>query len=207
MSPEEHAVWSRIMSGDAHSLQRGAEVNHQAVKVSQASDIQSACQAEGLDGGPVSGRKAPGAFSSAAQEANGSAEDFIDFPMPGPKDKRAKKPSPKDMSDEEYAAAWENHRQYLHELDVYKKFEYIHKDFQFIVGCFSELYGEELFNYLRVNQDNHELRKRFVLTLDAACASPSTPSSLSRRSRRDEMSWRGVPGTLPLTLGGRRIMT
>ena len=30
----------------------------------------------------------------------------------------------------------------------------------------SELYGEELFNYLRVNQDNHELRKRFVLTLD-----------------------------------------
>ena len=28
------------------------------------------------------------------------------------------------------------------------------------------MYGEELFNYLRVNQDNHELRKRFVLTLD-----------------------------------------
>ena len=34
------------------------------------------------------------------------------------------------------------------------------------MSCFSELYGEELFNYLRVNQDNHELRKRFVLTLD-----------------------------------------
>ena len=33
-------------------------------------------------------------------------------------------------------------------------------------GCFSELYGEELFNYLRINQDNHELRKRFVLALD-----------------------------------------
>ena len=35
-----------------------------------------------------------------------------------------------------------------------------------MVSCFSELYGEELFNYLRVHQDNHELRKRFVLTLD-----------------------------------------
>ena len=34
------------------------------------------------------------------------------------------------------------------------------------MSCFSELYGDELFNYLRVNQDNHELRKRFVLTLD-----------------------------------------
>ena len=34
------------------------------------------------------------------------------------------------------------------------------------MSCFSELYGEELFNYLRVNQDNHELRKRFVFTLD-----------------------------------------
>ena len=45
-------------------------------------------------------------------------------------------------------------------------FEYIRNNFQFIVGCFSELHGEELFNYLRVNQDNHELRKRFVLTLE-----------------------------------------
>ena len=93
-------------------------------------------------------------------------EDFIDFRKPGPKDKRAKKPSPTNMSDEEYAAAWEDHRFYLHELDVYREFEYIRKDFQFIVSCFSELYGEELFNYLRVNQDNRELRKRFVLTLD-----------------------------------------
>ena len=33
------------------------------------------------------------------------------------------------------------------------------------MSCFSELCGEELFNYLRVIQDNHELRKRFVLTL------------------------------------------
>ena len=63
--------------------------------------------------------------------------------MPGPKDKLAKKPSPKDMSDEEYATAWENHRQDLHELDVYREFDYIRKDFQFIVGCFSELYGED----------------------------------------------------------------
>ena len=70
------------------------------------------------------------------------------------------------MSDEDYATAWEDHRFYLHELEVYREFEYIRKDFQFIVSCFSELYGEELFNYLRVNQDNHELRKRFVLTLD-----------------------------------------
>ena len=72
------------------------------------------------------------------------------------------------MSDEECATAWEDHRFYLHELDVYREFEYIRKDFQFIVSCFSELYGEdeELFNYLRVNQDNHELRKRFVLILD-----------------------------------------
>ena len=93
-------------------------------------------------------------------------EDFVDFPMPDPKDKRAKKPSPKDMSDDQYARAWENHRQCLHELDVYWEFEYIRKDFQFVVGCFSELYGEELFNYLRVNQHNHELRKRFVLTLE-----------------------------------------
>ena len=93
-------------------------------------------------------------------------EDFITFRKPTPKDKRAKRPSPKDMSDETYAAAWEDHRTYLHELEVYREFEYIRKDFQFIVGCFSELYGEELFNYLRVNQDNHELRKRFVLTLN-----------------------------------------
>ena len=70
------------------------------------------------------------------------------------------------MSDEDYARAWEDHRSYLHELDVYREFEYIRKDFQFTVSCFSEMYGEELFNYLRVNQDNHELRKRFVLTLD-----------------------------------------
>ena len=93
-------------------------------------------------------------------------EDFITFPKPTPKDKRAKRPSPKDMSDEAYAAAWEDYRAYLHEIEVYREFEYIRKDFQFIVGCFSESYGDELFNYLRVNQDNHELRKRFVLTLD-----------------------------------------
>ena len=70
------------------------------------------------------------------------------------------------MSDEDYATAWKNHHFYLHELEVYREFEYIRKDFQFIVSCFSELYGEELFNYLRVNQDNHELRKCFVLTLE-----------------------------------------
>ena len=70
------------------------------------------------------------------------------------------------MSDEDDAEAWENHRQYLHELDVYRELEYIRKDFQFVVGCSSELYGEELFNYLRANQDNHELRKRLVLTLE-----------------------------------------
>ena len=93
-------------------------------------------------------------------------EDFITFRKPTPKDKRAKKPSPTNMSDEDYATAMEDHRFYLHELDVYREFEYIRKDFQFIVSCFSELYGDELFNYLRVNQDNHELRKRFVLALD-----------------------------------------
>ena len=93
-------------------------------------------------------------------------EDFIDFRKPTPTDKRAKKPSATNVSDEDYARAWEDHRFYLHELDVYREVEYIRKDFQFIVGCFSELCGEELFNYLRVNQDNHELRKRFVLTLD-----------------------------------------
>ena len=91
--------------------------------------------------------------NQALIDAEFRSEDFIDFPMPGPKDKRAKNPSPKDMSDEDYAQAWENHRRYLHELAVYREFEYIRKDFQFIVGCFSELYGEELFNYLRVNQD------------------------------------------------------
>ena len=93
-------------------------------------------------------------------------EDFITFRKPTPKDKRAKKPSPTNMSDEDYATAMEDHRFYLHELDVYREFEYIRKDFQFIVSCFSELYGDELFNYLRVNQDNRELRKRFVLALD-----------------------------------------
>ena len=93
-------------------------------------------------------------------------EDFITFRKPTPKDRRAKKPSPTNMSDEDYATAMEDHRFYLHELDVYREFEYIRKDFQFIVSCFSELYGDELFNYLRVNQDNHELRKRFVLALD-----------------------------------------
>ena len=41
-------------------------------------------------------------------------EDFITFRKPTPKDKRAKKPSPKDMSDEAYAAALEDHRFYLH---------------------------------------------------------------------------------------------
>ena len=93
-------------------------------------------------------------------------EDFITFQKPTPKDPRAKKPSPTTMDDEDYATAWEDYRFYLRELEVYREFEYIRKDFQFIVSCFSELYGEELFNYLRVNQDNHELRKRFVLTLD-----------------------------------------
>ena len=93
-------------------------------------------------------------------------EDFIGFPKPTPKDPRAKKPSPQNMDDEEYAAARENYRIYCHELDIYREFEYIRKDFAFVVSCFSELYGEELFNYLRVHQDNHELRKRFVLTLD-----------------------------------------
>ena len=124
-------------------------------------------------------------------------EDSIDFRKPGPKDKRAKMPSPTNMSDEEYATAWEDHRFYLHELDVYREFEYIRKDFQFIVSCFSELYGEELFNYLRVNQDNHELRKRLfspstmaTTSLTAACASHSTPDSSSRRSRKDGVSWR-----------------
>ena len=46
-------------------------------------------------------------------DAEFRSEDIIDFPTPGPKDKRAKKPSPKDMSDEDDAQAWENHRQYL----------------------------------------------------------------------------------------------
>ena len=92
-------------------------------------------------------------------------EDFIGFPKPTPKDPRAKKPSPQNMDDEEYAAAREDYRLYCHEL-IYREFEYIRKDFAFVVSCFSELYGEELFNYLRVHQDNHELRKRFVLTLD-----------------------------------------
>ena len=78
-------------------------------------------------------------------------EDFIDFRKPTPKDELAKKPSPTNMSDEDYAAAWEDHCFYLHELDVYREFEYIRKDFQFIVICFSELYGKELFNYLRAN--------------------------------------------------------
>ena len=82
------------------------------------------------------------------------------------RDPRAKKPSPQNMDDEEYAAAWEDYRLYCRELDIYREFEYIRKDFAFVVSCFSELYGEELFNYLRVHQDNHELRKRFVLTLD-----------------------------------------
>ena len=58
--------------------------------------------------------------NQALIDAEFRSEDFIDFPMPGPKDKRAKKPFLKDMSDEEYAEAWENHRQYLHELDVYR---------------------------------------------------------------------------------------
>ena len=93
-------------------------------------------------------------------------EDFIGFPKPTSKDPRAKKPSPQNMDDEEYAAAWEDYRLYCRELDIYREFEYIRKDFAFVVSCFSELYGEELFNYLRVHQDNHELRKRFVLTLD-----------------------------------------
>ena len=93
-------------------------------------------------------------------------EDSITFRKPTPKDKHAKKPSPTNMSDEDYATAMEDHRFYLHQLDVYREFAYIRKDFQFIVSCFSELYGDELFNYLRVNQDNHELRKRFVLALD-----------------------------------------
>ena len=93
-------------------------------------------------------------------------EDFITFPKPTSKDPRAKKPAPSTMDDEEYATAWEDYRFYLRELEVYREFEYIRKDFQFVVSCFSELYGDELFNYLRVNQDNHELRKRFVLTLD-----------------------------------------
>ena len=39
------------------------------------------------------------------------------------------------MSDEDYATAMEDHRFYLHELDVYREFEYIRKDFQFIVSC------------------------------------------------------------------------
>ena len=99
-------------------------------------------------------------------EAEFRDEDFNTFPKPTPKDKRANRASPKDMSDEAYAAAWEDYRAYLHEIEVYREFEYIRKDFQFIAGWFSELYGDELFNYLRVNQDNHELRKRFVLTLD-----------------------------------------
>ena len=99
-------------------------------------------------------------------EAEFRDEDFIGFPKPTPKDPRAKKPSPQHMDDEAYAKAWEDDRFYCRKLDIYREFEYIRKDFQFVVSCFSELYGEELFNYLRVNQDNHELRKRFVLTLD-----------------------------------------
>ena len=67
------------------------------------------------------------------------------FPKPTPKDPRAKKPSPQNMDDEEYAAAWEDYRLYCHELDIYREFEYIRKDFAFVVSCFSELYGEELF--------------------------------------------------------------
>ena len=39
-------------------------------------------------------------------------EDFITFRKPTPKDKRAKKPSPTNMSDEDYATAMEDHRFY-----------------------------------------------------------------------------------------------
>ena len=43
-------------------------------------------------------------YNQSLIDAEFRSEDFIDFPMPGPKDKRAKKPSPKDMSDEEYVS-------------------------------------------------------------------------------------------------------
>ena len=79
-------------------------------------------------------------------------EDFIHFPKPSSKDPRAKKPSPTDMSDE----AWEKRRQYQRELSVYQEFEHARKDFNFVV--------EDLLNYLRLDQNNHELRPRFMLT-------------------------------------------
>ena len=47
-------------------------------------------------------------------------EDFITFRKPTPKDPRTKKPSPTNMSDEDYATAWEDRRFYLHELEVYR---------------------------------------------------------------------------------------
>ena len=138
-------------------------------------------------------------------------EDFITFRKPTPKDKRAKKPSPTNMSDEDYATAMEDHRFYLHELDVYREFEYIRKDFQVIVSCFSELYGDELFNYLRVNQDNHELRRRFVLALDNGdCVfdcSLREPFNSRLIIEKIEKRWSELPGTLLLTLQGRRLTT
>ena len=81
--------------------------------------------------------------------------EFIDFPAPGPKGKRAKEPSPTDLSDEDYAEAWEKHRQYLHEIAVHRRFERIRQEFNFVVDCVAELCGEDLFKYLRLNQDNH----------------------------------------------------
>ena len=64
-SPEELAIWSKVMSDDAPALQRSAAVNHLGTNVSQASNIQLACQAEGLGVRPVSGRNAPGISTSA----------------------------------------------------------------------------------------------------------------------------------------------
>ena len=63
-STEELAIWSRVMSDDAPTLQRGAAVNRVA-NVSQASNTQLACQAEGLGVRPVSGRNSPGISTSA----------------------------------------------------------------------------------------------------------------------------------------------
>ena len=64
-STGELAIRSKVMSDDAPTLQPGAAVNHLVTNVSQASNIQLACQAEGLGVRPVSGRNAPRISTSA----------------------------------------------------------------------------------------------------------------------------------------------
>ncbi len=117
---------------------------------------------------------------------------FMDFLMPTEKDKRYPVPRPDDFSDDHaYQNALQAHLECRREIEAWQEFDYIRKDFSLVVDCVAELYGEDLFSYIRQNAEDLNLRSRFVVPLpsgeniyDCSLKEPFTPQLILAKLKK-----------------------